>query len=155
MTSPTSSDRLWFLNTLVTVCVSQAGGKDNISVLECSVPQGDSPPLHIHHTEDEVFQILEGEFTVRLQDEDRRVGPGEIFLAPKGVPHTYRAESPDGGRFLTTTIHGDFENFVHALGRPAERPGLPDAVAPSPEAIQFLTETAAKFGIEFVGPPIS
>ena len=49
-------------------------------------------------------------------DADR---PGAIVLAPKGVPHTYRVESPQGGRCLTVTVHGDFERFVRAMSRPA------------------------------------
>jgi uncharacterized cupin superfamily protein len=30
-------------------------------VLEHRVPHGDSPPLHVHRNEDEVFHVLEGE----------------------------------------------------------------------------------------------
>ena len=146
----------WFLNTAVTVRVSESDGHDGVSILEHRVPYGDSPPLHIHHTEDEIFHILEGEFRFVSQDQEQRIGPGDIRLAPKGVPHTYRAESPKGGRFLTVTVHGDFERFVCALARPASGPGLPEPTgAPSPEAIQALAETASQYGIEFVGPPLT
>jgi mannose-6-phosphate isomerase-like protein (cupin superfamily) len=149
-------NHLWFLSTAVTIRVSESDGQDGVSILEHRVPFGDSPPLHIHHTEDEIFQILEGEFRFVLQDQEHRIGPGEIRLAPKGVPHTYRAESPEGGHFLTVTVHGDFERFVRALAHPAPNPGLPEpAGAPSPEAIQALAETAARYGIEFVGPPLT
>lgn len=150
-----STTQLWFLDTFVTIRLSESDGEDGVSVLEFRVPHGDSPPLHVHRTEDEIFHILEGEFRVMVRGEERRVGPGSVMLAPKGVPHTYRAESPQGGRFLTVTVHGDFERFVRALGRPAERPGLPEAAgAPSPEAIQALTKAAAQHGIEIVGPPL-
>lgn len=87
---------------------------------------------------------------------EHRAGPGTLMLAPKGVPHTYRAESPHGGRFLTVTVHGDFERFVRGLGRPDGRPELPEpAGAPTPEAIEALTMAAAQHGIEIVGPPLS
>ena len=146
---------LWFLNTRVTICVSQSDGQDGVSLLEHSVPGGDSPPLHIHHTEDEIFRVLEGEFRVHLGGEEFRVGPGDTFLAPKGIAHSYRAESPDGGRFLTVTVRGDFERFVRALGRPAEHAGRPElAGPPTPEAIEALTMGAAQHGIEIVGPPL-
>jgi mannose-6-phosphate isomerase-like protein (cupin superfamily) len=155
MTQSLPSNQLWFLNSFVTVRVSERDGQDGISVLEHRVPFGDSPPLHLHRTEDEVFHILEGEFQVMVRDQEHRVGAGHVLLAPKGVPHTYRAESLQGGLFLTVTVRGDFERFVRALGRPAERPELPEpAAAPSPEAIQALTATAAQYGIEFVGPPL-
>ena len=47
-------EHLWFLDTLVAIPVRHADGMDGVSVLEVSAPYGDSPPLHIHHGEDEV-----------------------------------------------------------------------------------------------------
>ena len=99
-------EQFWFLNTLVTVRLGVSESQDGISVLEHQAPFGDSPPLHIHHTEDEVFHILEGEFRFQLSGEQQRHGPGAIVLAPKGSPHTYRIESRQGGRWLTVTAHG-------------------------------------------------
>ncbi len=146
---------LWFQNTLVTVRVSEAHGQDSLSVLEHRAPQGDSPPLHVHHSEDEVFVILEGEFRMMVDGKVHPLGPGAILIAPKGLPHTFQIDSPAGGRFLTITAKGDFERFVRAMARPAERPELPEFVRePSAEAVRLLTATAARYGIEFVGPPL-
>ncbi|MCL6568129.1 MAG: cupin domain-containing protein [Meiothermus silvanus] len=146
---------LWFLNTLVRLWVSEIDGQDGLSVLEHRAPLGDSPPLHIHHTEDEVFSVLEGTLRLRVAGQDRTVGPGQILLAPKGLPHTYRVESPEGARWLTITTQRDFENFVRAMGRPALRQELPPPSGPpTPEAAAALTETARRFGIEIVGPPL-
>jgi len=92
---------------------------------------------------------------VKVKDQEHRLGAGDILLAPKGVPHTYRVESVAGGRCLTITVRGDFERFVCAVSRPAERPELPKpAGPPSAEAIQTLKDAAAKYGIELVGPPL-
>lgn len=146
---------LWFLNTLVRVRVAEAEGKDGLSVLEHQAPPGDSPPLHVHTTEDEVFHILEGKFRVQVGDEIRVYGPGSIVVAPKGVPHTYLVESSTDGRWVTVTAHGDFERFVRAVARPAERDELPPpAGAPSPEAAAQLADTARRFSIDLVGPPL-
>jgi quercetin dioxygenase-like cupin family protein len=146
---------LWFLNSLVTVHVSMSESADSISVLEHRGPYGFSPPLHLHRTEDEILHVLEGEFRVKVKDQERRLGPGDIMLAPKNVPHTYRIESKAGGRCLTTTVRGDFERFVRAMSRPAERPELPEPMAAlSGEFLQELKTAAAKHGIEFVGPPL-
>ncbi len=151
-----SARRIWFLNSLVHVCIAQADGKDGLSVLEHRAPFGDSPPLHFHHTEDEVFQILEGEFRFQLADETQRYGPGAILLAPKGIPHTYRIDSPAGGHWITVTAHSDFERFVRTVGREAERDELPPPLGPpSPEAIKELGAIAHNFGIELVGAPLN
>ena len=150
-----STNQLWFQNSLVTIRVSTSDGEDGISILEHLVPYGFSPPLHLHRTEDEVFHVLEGEFRVRVQDQEHRLGAGDALLAPKGVPHTYRVESAPGGRCLTITAGGDFERFVRAVSRPAERPELPPpAGPPSADAIQALRAAATKYGIELVGPPL-
>jgi hypothetical protein len=56
---------------------------------------------------------------------------------------------------LTITVGGDFERFVRAMSRPAERSELPQpAGMPSAAAVQARQTTAAEYGIEFVGPPL-
>jgi mannose-6-phosphate isomerase-like protein (cupin superfamily) len=149
------TEELWFLNALVTVHVPHDEGHDGISVLESSAPHGESPPLHLHHTEDEVFSALEGELRLRAGDAEVRLGAGETILAPKGVPHTYRVESHDGARWLVITRRGDFERFVRALSRPADRSERPCPQGPpTPEQADALAAAAREHGIEFVGPPL-
>jgi len=83
------------------------------------------------------------------------IGPGETILGAKGVPHTYRVESREGARWLVITRRGDFERFVRALSRPAERSELPaDQGPPTPEQIDALAAAAREHGIELVGPPL-
>lgn len=150
-----AAETLWFLDTLVTVHVGEGEGSDGVSVLEHRAARGDSPPLHVHTTEDEVFVVLEGTFRFRLGEDERRAGPGDVLLAPKGSPHTYRVESEEG-RWLTVTARGDFERFVRAASRAAERAEVPERGGPpSPEAVAALAETAGQYGIDLVGPPLT
>ena len=147
--------RLWFLNGLVTIGVAHRDGVDGISVLEHLAPHGDSPPLHVHRDEDEVFHVLEGELRFRVGEDERRAGPGETLLAPQGVPHTYRVESATA-RWLVTTTRGKFERFVRSISRPAERDGLPEvAPVPTPEQVEALGAASSLHGIELVGPPLT
>lgn len=150
-----ADERYWFLNSLVVVRASHTEGPDGLSVLDHRVSLGDAPPLHIHRTEDEVFVVLEGELRLVVGGQERRAKAGESFCAPKNVPHGYRVVSPNGARFITVTAHADFECFVKAVARPARGDGMPPASAPTPEQIAALAETAKKFGIEFVGPPLA
>jgi quercetin dioxygenase-like cupin family protein len=148
-------EQLWFLDTLVTVHVPHDQGTDGISVLESLAPHGDSPPLHVHQTEDEIFHMLEGELRLRAGDADVRIGPGETLLAPKGVPHTYRVDSPDGARYLVITRRGDFERFVRSFSRPAERPELRAPNGPrTHEQAKALATAARKHSIDLIGPPL-
>jgi uncharacterized cupin superfamily protein len=151
----TTTQQFWFLNTLVTVPIGHHAGPDGISVLESRAPCGDSPPLHVHHTEDEAFYVLEGELRIRAGDADLRIGPGEATLATVGVPHTYRVESAAGARWLNVTTRGDFERFVRAMSRPAERSELPGLQGPpTPEQVDALAAAARQHGIKLVGPPL-
>ena len=147
-------DRIWFLDTLVHVRVSAQDGADGMSVLEQLVPRGSSPPLHVHHDEDEVFFVLEGRLRLRLGGADVELGAGEGALGPRGVPHTYRVES-EQARWLVITAAAPFEDFVRAMSRPAEAEGLPPAGPPDATAMAALTAAAAAYGIEFVGPPLA
>lgn len=145
---------LWFLDTLVCVRVSHRAGTDGISVIEHAARRGDSPPLHVHVNEDEVFLILEGDFRFQVGHEERAGQAGDTVVARKGVPHTYRVES-DGGRWLTVTAREQFEDFVRAMARTADTRELPPAGGPpSQEALEALTAMAKRFGIEIVGPPM-
>lgn len=150
------AEHLWFLNTLVHIRVAHTAGTDGLSVIEFQAPFADSPPLHIHHTEDELFHVLEGEFRFSVGGQEMRAGPGEVLLARKGIPHTYRVESADGGRYLVVTTHGDFERFVRELSRQAERAALPaPSGPPTPEQIQALSAAAMRHNGEIVGPPLT
>lgn len=144
----------WFLDTLVTFAVAHDDGSDGVSVIESVAPRGDSPPYHVHRTEDEVFHLLEGELVLLVDGETRRVQAGETCLAPKGVPHTYRVMS-EQARWLLVTTRGDFERFVRELARPATTPTLPTPSGPpTPEQARTLAEAGLRHGIELLGPPL-
>jgi len=145
---------LWFFDTLVDIPVSCAAGDDGMSMVVSLGRQGDSPPYHVHHTEDELFHVLEGELALHVNGVNRRISAGESMLAPKGVPHTYCILS-ERARWTVVTTRGDFERFVRAVSRPAETADLPvPSGPPTAEQEQMATELAARHGIEFVGPPL-
>jgi quercetin dioxygenase-like cupin family protein len=147
--------QLWFLDALVSIPVEHASGVDGVSVIASWAREGASPPLHVHHTEDEIFHVLEGELRVRLGEDEIVVGAGETVLGPRGVAHTYRVESPEA-RWLVITTHGDFERMVRTMSRTAERPELPEASGPpAAEEMDALVAACSESGIEFVGPPLA
>ncbi|HET8727577.1 MAG TPA: cupin domain-containing protein [Alphaproteobacteria bacterium] len=147
---------LWLLDTRVDIRISCEDGTDRISVMEHLGPCGASPPLHRHRGEDEVFHVLEGELRFLVGGSEVRAGAGRTLIAPKGTPHTYRVESAAGARWLTVTAGEDFERFVRAFARPAERDGLPDPSGPpTAEEAEALAAACRWHGIEIVGPPLA
>lgn len=149
-------ERLWFLNTDVTIVVAAAEESHGISVMHFRVPHGDSPPLHVHHDEDETFHVISGALTCAVGTARLQLGPGQTARIAKGVAHTYLAESPGGAEFLAITGGGSFEAFVRALGRPPLGPGLPEpSPPPAAEDVEAFHRLAEAHAMSLVGPPLS
>ncbi len=47
---------------------------------------------HQHDDTDDFFLVLKGQLTIQLRDRDVHLGPGELFVVPKGVEHRPVAE---------------------------------------------------------------
>jgi quercetin dioxygenase-like cupin family protein len=143
----------WFLNGRVRIRSQSPMGEQGASLIEHRMRQGDSPPLHVHRREDEVFHILEGEVRFRVGDQEILARAGDTLVGPKGVPHTFRIESEEA-RFLTLDTAGDFEAMMREVARPAGE-GLPPAAEPTPAQVEALSAAAARHNIEILGPPLA
>ena len=47
---------------------------------------------HTHEDTDELFLVLAGTLTIQLRDRDVVLGPGQLFVVPRGVEHCPRAD---------------------------------------------------------------
>jgi mannose-6-phosphate isomerase-like protein (cupin superfamily) len=47
---------------------------------------------HSHPDTDDFFLCLKGRLTIQLRDRDVELGPGELFVVPRGVEHCPRAD---------------------------------------------------------------
>ena len=45
--------------------------------------------LHVHHSDDEAWHVLEGTLTFRFADRQVEASAGTTVFVPAGVPHTY------------------------------------------------------------------
>jgi len=84
-------------------------------------PAGAEPqwqaPLHLHHSDDEVWYVLEGMLLVRRGDEVVEARVGSAVLVPRGTPHSYCNPAPEPARYLlvmTPRIHALIQ-AIHAL----------------------------------------
>jgi quercetin dioxygenase-like cupin family protein len=137
----TSAEELVFLGSRARILATaeSTGGKYGL-VDMIEVAAGDMPPLHVHHTHDEGFLLLEGELSLFLPDREFALLPGEFAFAPRGVPHTYQVgDAP--ARWLVVSMPAGFEQFVEDVA-------ALDDVTP-----ETLTKMGAAHGIEILGPP--
>ena len=47
---------------------------------------------HSHPDTDDLFLVIAGGLTIQLRDRDIQLGPGELFVVPRGVEHCPRAD---------------------------------------------------------------
>jgi quercetin dioxygenase-like cupin family protein len=119
----------------------QSGGI--VGVFESTVPKRGGPPIHVHHNEDEVIHVIEGEYEFWLDGQVGTVPAGASIFLPRGVPHTFRVVSARPGRNLTILTPGGLEEFfVEAAARELR----------IPDHMTELEALAGRYGIEFLGP---
>jgi len=141
-----------FLNHLATTKVD-AGESGSMAAIEFSAPKGFGPPLHVHHDEDEVMIVLEGEVAFRSGDDEQIGVAGSTVYLPHGVPHTFQVLS-ESARCTTVAarLHGAplFGRFVAELGEDLDAPVTPAPVDIDPAAV---AEAGARHGLTILGPP--
>ncbi|MGN6870006.1 MAG: cupin domain-containing protein [Solirubrobacteraceae bacterium] len=165
----TGGEDLWFLGTLARMKLEgrETGGR--FALWEAVFPHGAAPPLH-SHPQDETFYVIDGEVTAWLVEpgltddpadppewvktHGRRCGPGAVTFAPAGAPHTFRVES-DTARMLFLSTPGGIEDYVRALGEPAQWPWLqPPAQGPR-VPVDRIAAVERELGMIRHGPPPS
>jgi quercetin dioxygenase-like cupin family protein len=132
----------------ITLLASASDTNGVLGAIEVAGPSGAAPPLHVHHREDEAFYVLEGEYSVFVGDQVIAGVPGTWVWGPRGVPHGYEVHSPLG-RHLSLTVPAGFEAFFEEIA---------DFATPSADprsAMSQMTAVAARYGVEFLGPPRS
>lgn len=68
-------------------------------------------PLHIHHYEDEVIHVLEGEIEIRLDKDKLHAAAGGVVHLPKKVPHALQNPLQTQLRIMVYAIPGGLENY--------------------------------------------
>ncbi len=142
---------VWFLGNRMTVKATAATTGGAYGLLESWIPAGFSPPLHVHHREDESFWVLEGDMTMQCGGRLFRAPAGSFVFLPRDVPHTFVVEGLAPARMLTLLTPGGGEMFFVEGGRPADHDRLPEPARPD---VQMLKRVGERFGIEIVGPPM-
>ena len=63
---------------------------------------GQAHALHTHAGQDKVYHVLDGEGLFLLDGHDLPMGPGDLLVAPDGVPHGIR--NTGAGRLIVLAI---------------------------------------------------
>lgn len=121
------------------------GEASAMNTVEITLRYRQMAPLHVH-AYDEELNVLDGRLTVYAGGTQVELATGQSWVAPAGVPHTYRAESGWVRLVASTPVRsaGSYEDFLRAVAEPS-------ALTPEDEA--NLAVFAAVNGIEVLGEP--
>jgi mannose-6-phosphate isomerase-like protein (cupin superfamily) len=133
----------WGEQSRIRIGPADSGGQ--LTILDYRAPAGFGPPRHLHHREDEVFELIEGQAVVWTPNLSFVLAPGDLVLLPKLSPHTWRAYGPQGIRFTVTVTPSGFERFFQDIER---RRLLASDLAE-------LRAVAGDVGMDILGPPLS
>ena len=151
---PGEGEAWWWFGLLATIKATkeQTGGR--YALVEILAPDGYGSVLHVHHTEDEGFYILEGEMTFYVGEQKVKAHPGSFLFGPRGVPHAFTVDSGPA-RLLFVLSPAGFEDLVREMGEPARELSIPpQPEAPPDEAeMERLIAIGARYGAEILGPP--
>jgi quercetin dioxygenase-like cupin family protein len=143
----------WYGNSLWEMLVPNDATGGKLSMFQATMPEGFSPPRHIHTREDEIFLVVDGDVVFDIDGELRIAGPGAALYMPRGVPHTFRIQSQTAC-VLGVMAPGAFEELFRNLSVPAAERALP-----APDSVPFdvpaVMAEQERLGTLVVGPPMS
>jgi quercetin dioxygenase-like cupin family protein len=108
--NPVTGERLKFIRT------SRETNGELVEVEVTVQPNGFVAAAHVHPSQDERFEILEGEIEFRLGKETMVARPGDVVLVAAGTPHKFRNLGDTPARFRTEVRPAlEFERLIETM----------------------------------------
>jgi quercetin dioxygenase-like cupin family protein len=99
------------------------------------------PPLHRHESVHDMFYVLEGTLTLRIDTYTEDLSPGSFACIPPGVPHAFMNRSDAVGRFLNFNTPAGWEHYMRELA---------DVGRSGPLTADALRRIASRYDFEVV-----
>jgi len=125
---------------VITIKLTSEDTNGAYALFEDVTPPGAGAPPHIHHREDEVFNILEGEYEVQCDGRLFKVTAGSTVHLPKNLTHSLKNTGSSSGKILGLLIPGGSEKVWEEI---SSKP-------PEPPSIDNINAITKKYGIEFL-----
>jgi len=124
----------------------ETGGALDYMIVTVAPKSG--PPLHVHHTQEEVFHIIKGRFKFQAGDDTTICEQGDFAYIPAGTPHAFINLSDEAGEFIAVFTPGGTNKFFEEFGPMMNAEGGP----PEQDVVAALLE---KHGMTLLGPPLT
>ncbi len=132
-------------NNILDVKVSGSDTNGDLAIFEqTSLSMGKGTPLHVHHYQDEIFYVMEGEYRFRVGEDTYTLTKGDSIFLPRTVPHAWTQVSPLGKMNVIVQPAGKLEEFFLSVAALDHEP--------SNEEIKKIFEDN---DMSVVGPPLA
>ncbi len=99
-------------SNILDVKVSGSETDGSLAIFEqTSLSPGKGTPLHFHHSQDEVFYVIEGSYYFQVGDEKFKLAKGDSIFLPRKVPHAWTQISERGKMNVVLQPAGKLEEF--------------------------------------------
>lgn len=106
------------------------------------------PPLHLHHSQDEWFYVIKGEFIVRVGEATFNLKSGDSAFGPRKIPHAFANISEGEAQMLVLfQPAGNIEDFFLQMSK------IGKEIQKNQEVV--LKELFEQHGMEIKGPPLA
>lgn len=102
------------------------------------------PSFHLHHSQDELFYVVEGRYRFVVAEETMELDKGDTIFLPRNIPHSWIQLTDKGQLIYAVHPAGTMEEFfieMNGMKKP-----------PTEEEAKTIHE---KHGMKLMGPPLS
>ena len=145
-------EALWWFDGLATLKVTGEQSSGLFSLIEMLRPAGGVVPRHVHHREDELFYLIDGELEARVGDRTIQAKAGTTVFAPCEIPHELRVGPHRPVHCLVLYTPAGFEGFIRDTSMRARELTLPPPpkAPPTPEQMRVLGQMMRdRYGCEW------
>lgn len=125
----------------------KVSGKDTNGDLlffeQTSLSQGKGTPLHVHHFQDEIFRVIEGEYQFQVGEDKFHLTVGDSIFLPRKVPHAWTQVAEKGKLLVILQPAGKLEAFFVTMSALKSEPTKAE-----------IDKIFADNEMEVVGPPL-
>src|SRR3954447_20803240 len=114
--APRDTATEWFTDELAAAATSATG---QVAIVERGAREGQMPPL-VRRSEAETYRVLDGEVVFFVGADMVWAGPGDVVVAPRDVPRTFRVASSEARWLVLTQVRSleSFADFGRAVSAP-------------------------------------
>jgi quercetin dioxygenase-like cupin family protein len=122
----------------------ETGGAVDYLIVEVAPCGG--PPMHVHHTQDELIHAAKGRFKVQIGEETFVIEEGGFAYLPRGIQHAFLNLTDEPAELNMVFTPGGTHKFFEELA-PVARAANPDRAA--------IAAVFEKHDMSLLGPPLT